>query len=404
MAHKSERRKVNPLSLAFLDVMFCGFGAVILIFIILDHTSTASVSESAPELAAEINLLREEILVGEEGLVQIRNTLSDVSFEVVEAEGLARQIQEEIDTFLQELAALENSSLATEEDIEQLRSEVEQLEEDLLRLQASALEQEGNSVRQFLGNGNRQYLSGLFLGGQRILILVDSSASMLDDTLVNIIRTRLRSDEFKKLAPKWQRTIKTVDWISTQLPITSRYQMYTFSETAVPALEGTDGTWLEVADRDQLNDAVENVVNTVPGGGTNMEQLFRLVANMSPPPDNIFLITDGLPTTSDRGSRNPLIEPRDRMELFEEALEELPQGIPVNVILMPLEGDPSGSAAYWQLAQLSRGAYISPSRDWPGGSSAIEQETERTETESADRVETTEQISQDLGVSFPRDI
>ncbi|MEQ9066199.1 MAG: hypothetical protein RLO18_05720, partial [Gimesia chilikensis] len=94
MAHKGERRRINPLSLAFLDVMFCGFGAVILIFIILDHTSTASVNETAPELAAEINLLREEVRVGEEGLVQIRNTLSDVSFEVVEAEGLARQIQE----------------------------------------------------------------------------------------------------------------------------------------------------------------------------------------------------------------------------------------------------------------------------------------------------------------------
>ena len=401
MAHKAERRKVNPLSLAFLDVMFCGFGAVILIFIILDHTSTASVTETAPELAAEINLLREEVRVGEEGLVQIRNTLSDVSFEVVQAQGLAREIQEQIDTFLQELAALENSSMATEEDVARLRSEVESLEEELMRLQASAFEQEGNNVRQFIGNGNRQYLSGLFLGGQRILLLVDSSASMLDDTLVNIIRTRLRSDELKKAAPKWQRTIKTVDWISTQLPITSRYQLYTFSEQPVVAIAGTEGSWLEVADRDQLNEAVENVVNTVPGGGTNMEQVFRLVANMNPRPDNIFLITDGLPTTSDRGSRDPLIAPPDRMELFEEALEELPQGIPVNVILMPLEGDPSGSAAYWQLAQISRGAYVSPSRDWPGGSSAIEQDTP---TRAADRVQSTEQISEDLGVSYPTDI
>ncbi|MEQ8952540.1 MAG: vWA domain-containing protein, partial [Gammaproteobacteria bacterium] len=305
-----------------------------------------------------------------------------------------------------ELAALENSSTATEEDIAQLRAEVESLEEDLLRLQASALEQEGTNVRQFLGNGNRQYLSGLFLGGQRILLLVDSSASMLDDTLVNIIRTRLRPDEFKKAAPKWQRTIKTVDWISTQLPITSRYQLYTFSETSVPAIEGTVGSWLEVADRDQLNEAVQNVVNTVPGGGTNMEQLFRLVASMSPPPDNIFLITDGLPTTNDSGSRDPLIDPRDRLELFEEALEELPQGIPVNVVLMPLEGDPSGSAAFWQLAQLSRGAFVSPSRDWPGGTSAIEQEAPQSQqnTASAARVETSEQISEDLGVSYPRDI
>ena len=153
------------MSLAFLDVMFCGFGAVILIFLILDHASTVSPEESNPELAAEIDLLEEEVEEGQIGLVEIRNILSDVSLEVVTAEGLARQIMEQIDSFLQELAALENNSMATEEDIAQLRSDVEALEEELLRLQASAFEQEGNSVRQFLGDGNRQYLSGLFLGG-----------------------------------------------------------------------------------------------------------------------------------------------------------------------------------------------------------------------------------------------
>ena len=31
---KSDRRKMNPISLAFLDVMFCGFGAVILILLL----------------------------------------------------------------------------------------------------------------------------------------------------------------------------------------------------------------------------------------------------------------------------------------------------------------------------------------------------------------------------------
>lgn len=103
---KSKRRSLNPISLAFLDVMFCGFGAVILIFLILDHTSSQTPSEQNPDLAAEVNLLREEVRDGELGLVALRNTFSDVSFEVVTAEGLARQIQEQLQTFLQELAAL----------------------------------------------------------------------------------------------------------------------------------------------------------------------------------------------------------------------------------------------------------------------------------------------------------
>ncbi len=362
---KARRRNLNPISLAFLDVMFCGFGAVILIFLILDHNSTANTLEKNPDLTAEVNLLREEVKVGELGLVQLRNTFSDVSFEVVTAEGLARQIQEQLETFLQELAALENSSVATEESIEQLRADVQSLEEELLRLQASALEQEGNSVRQFLGDGNRQYLSGLFLGGQRILILMDSSASMLDSTLVNIIRTRNMSDGRKKQAPKWQRVVKTVDWISTQLPITSRYQIWEFNEDLESVLGSSLDGWQEVADRDRLNDAIENVKEIVPANGTNMEQVFKAVANMSLRPDNIFLITDGLPTLSDSGSNGTLVTPSERLELYEDALGELPQGIPVNIVLLPLEGDPSAAAAFWQLAQYTQGSFITPSRDWP---------------------------------------
>ena len=362
---KARRRNLNPISLAFLDVMFCGFGAVILIFLILDHNSTATTLEQNPDLAAEVNLLREEVKVGELGLVQLRNTFSDVSFEVVTAEGLARQIQEQLETFLQELAALENSSVATEESIEQLRADVQSLEEELLRLQASAFEQEGNSVRQFLGDGNRQYLSGLFLGGQRILVLIDSSASMLDSTLVNIIRTRNMSDDRKKQAPKWQRVVKTVDWISTQLPITSRYQIWEFNEQLESVLGSSLDSWQEVADRDGLNDAIENVKEIVPANGTNMEQVFKAVANMSLRPDNIFLITDGLPTLSDSGSNGTLVTPSERLELYEDALGELPQGIPVNIVLLPLEGDPSAAAAFWQLAQYTQGSFITPSRDWP---------------------------------------
>ena len=353
------------MSLAFLDVMFCGFGAVILIFLILDHASTVSPEESNPELAAEIDLLEEEVEEGQIGLVEIRNILSDVSLEVVTAEGLARQIMEQIDSFLQELAALENSSMATEEDIAQLRSDVEALEEELLRLQASAFEQEGNSVRQFLGDGNRQYLSGLFLGGQRILILLDSSASMLDSTIVNIIRTRNMDDDRKRSSLKWQRVVNTVDWVSTQLPITSQYQIWSFNTSYASIIPETEDTWLEAADRDQLNDAIENVKNLVPENGTNMTQIFRAVANMSPPPDNIFLITDGLPTLGDRNNSDSLVTPSERLELFEEAVEELSPGTPINVILMPLEGDPSAAAAYWQLAQYTKGSFLTPSQDWP---------------------------------------
>jgi hypothetical protein len=362
---KSQRRGVSPLSLAFLDVMFCGFGAVIFLFLILDHATTVAAVTIDPDLSAELSLLEEEVLEGEANLVRLRNTVADVSLEVVTAEGLAREIQEQLDTFLEELAALENSSTATVESIEKLRADVKALEEELLRLQASALDQEGNSVRQFLGDGNRQYLTGLFLGGQRILILVDSSTSMLDETLVNIIRTRNMNDERKRAAPKWQRVIKTVDWVSTQLPISSQYQLWRFNDSTESLVSDALGEWQEVADRDGLNAGVEALNKVVPDRGTNLEQVFAAVAGMQTRPDNIFLITDGLPTLGSRGKRTGLVTPKDRLDRFEDALETLPDNIPVNIVLLPLEGDPSASAAYWQLAQFTRGSFITPSKDWP---------------------------------------
>ncbi|MCB1665466.1 MAG: VWA domain-containing protein [Pseudomonadales bacterium] len=362
---KKRRGAFNPMSLAFLDVMSCGFGAVVLIFLILDHQDSVRTEVSDPALQAEVQMLEEEIRDGQENLVRIRNTRDEVSLEVVEAQGLATRIQEQINDFLQQLAALENTTVASEEDLERLRADIRSLEEELQRLQSSAIEQTGSDARAFVGEGDRQYLTGMFLGGNRILILLDTSASMLDETLVNIIRTRNMSDQNKKEAGKWQRAVRTVEWISSQLPIASQYQVYGFSTEVNAALEGTEGNWLEVADRDQLNDTIEAVKDMIPANGTNLARVFQAAAQLSPPPDNIYLITDGLPTLSNNPSNATLVTPQRRLELFDDAIEYLPNRTPVNVILLPLEGDPSASAAYWQLAQMTRGSFLSPARDWP---------------------------------------
>ena len=42
-----------------------------------------------------------------------------------------------------------------------------------------------------------------------------------------------------------------------------------------------------------------------------------------------------------------------------------PGGVPVNVILFPMEGDPRAADAFWHLAKRTRGAFFCPSRDWP---------------------------------------
>src|SRR3989338_5357152 len=112
---KQLRRAFSPMSMAFLDVMSCGFGAVVLIFLILDHQMSEQEVVTDPNVTAEVRLLEEEILEGQQNLVRARNTLDEVSMEVVEAQGLATRIEEEIENFMQQLALLENTSLASDE-------------------------------------------------------------------------------------------------------------------------------------------------------------------------------------------------------------------------------------------------------------------------------------------------
>jgi hypothetical protein len=251
--------------------------------------------------------------------------------------------------------------------VNKLKADLKSLEEDVKRLQAGAKREEelGRSLRPFPGQGDRQYLTGLKMGGQRILILVDASASMLDDTVVGVIRRRNMSSAEKLRALKWRQAVATVDWLTANLPQASRVQVYVFNESAGPLLEGTQGTWLEAGDIDRLNQAVEKLRRLTPEKGTSLINAFEALAKMSPPPDNLFLLTDGLPTMGKDKPWGNRVSADKRLSLFREAVRRLPAGLPVNVILYPMEGDPMAASEFWRLAVDTRGSFMCPAKDWP---------------------------------------
>jgi hypothetical protein len=358
------RRQFSPFNLSFLDIMSCGFGAVVLLFLIMKHSVDAIRTEikDQPDLSAEAKLLEEEILEGEAGLAQLRNSLAEINQRLAIAQGLASRVTEDVN---ETAGAIEAATAGGQSDeIEKLKQALQQLERERLKL-ADAVAGTGQDTRSFTGEGNREYLTGLKLGGQRILVLLDASASMLDKTIVNIIRRRNMSDAHKRNAEKWQQAVKTVDWLSAKFPFASRYQIYTFNTETRPLVENTLGQWLNVGDRDQLNQAIARLKNLLPEGGTNLEQLFAEVGRLRPMPDNIYLITDGLPTQGARTPRATTISGRDRLELFHDALKKLPAGMPINVILSPMEGDPMAASEYWKLAIATSGSFMSPTEDWP---------------------------------------
>ncbi len=103
----------------------------------------------------------------------------------------------------------------------------------------------------------------------------------------------------------------------------------------------------------------------IPTGGTSLINAFLSLHALSPAPDNIFLITDGLPTQGDKKPRSNTVSGNARQSLFRSAIKQLPYQVPVNIILLPMEGDPMAASEFWRLAQTTQGALISPSKDWP---------------------------------------
>ncbi len=353
--------------MAFLDVMSCGLGAVILFFMIINAQVRATTEADNSELMSETNRLEVEVLEGRKNLVLAVNTIEDLDDEKVRAEGQIAQIIALLEELRAELSKYDKDTLAKIERVEKLKSDIESLEKEVERLLALAAEKdaEGTSVRQFKGVGDRQYLTGLRVGGDHVLILIDNSASMLDAKLVNIIRRRNMAERDKLRAVKWRQAVASVDWLTTQLNAESKFQIYLFNTEARPAVKGSDGVWLDVSDGNQIDEAIKTLRRAPPQNGTNMHAAYRVIRQLTPRPDNVILITDGLPTMQDSTTTRKTISGRERFSLHTQAVREIPSGVPINTLLFPMEGDYDAAVAYWALGHTTNGSFISVSRDWP---------------------------------------
>ena len=366
MARK--RRPIEVFSMSFLDCMSCGFGAVILFFMIINAQVRQASEQDPTSLMSETKMLEVEILDGRKNLVLALNTIEQLEVQKQTAEGQIAQILALIEELRAELSTHDNDTLAKIERAEKLQSDIKSLEEQVKRLLSLAdEEQEGDNIRVFddKGQGSRQYLTGLKLDGSRTLILVDRSASMLDDTIVNIIRRRNMSEREKLRSVKWRQVVASVDWLTAQIRPGAEFQIYMFNNRVEPVIKGSGGTWLKADDNTQLDEAVRVLQRTAPANGTNMQAAFAAARELDPRPDNIILLADGLPTMDDVVASRATVTGRQRIRLFTAATRELPGGVPVNILLYPLEGDYDAAILYWALAFDTGGSMISVSRDWP---------------------------------------
>ncbi|MDE0780694.1 MAG: VWA domain-containing protein [Alphaproteobacteria bacterium] len=336
--------------------MSCGLGAIILVLMLVKH-DVEHVSDESERLTADMERLKK----AEEQLsAEVANTLRSKAATTGEVEALEfkiSKVQREIDQTRIEITAR--------------RGEEEDLEETIKTIEVK----DNTDVVENRQVGEENYLIGLKVEGKRIGILIDSSASMMDEKLVDIIRQKNMRASARAQAPKWRRTRRVANWLLARVPSDSLVGMVSFNETARKL-----GNVSEVSGKDAagLGHIAADLNEIIPGGPTNLAAGLKAIKAFNP--TDIYVVTDGLPTAGDSGYRslNPFsgcsalwggatsISGECRARLFRHTIDNSGlMKVRTNVILLPLEGDPEAAVFFWRWSALTGGLTISPAGTWP---------------------------------------
>jgi len=359
----ARRRTIEVFTLSFLDCICCGFGAVILFYTIVSAQSGVTRLKETDRLSAEVSRLRQEVQDGTKNLATLRDTLDTTRQQAASAHRETNRIVTDLESRREQLSSYDAETVARRAHIAQLKADVRSLEESTKRLEA------GSPERAPLGQDvsgraapPRRYITGLTLHGSHILILLDVSASMLHQDLVSILRLRNQDDAHKRAAGKWRRAVAIVDWLMAQVPATSAYQVLTFNTQAQPLVAGG---WLAAGDAAARARGLQALEMLVPANGTSLYNAFTAARTLTPLPDQIVLITDGLPTQGKTAGLRRYVNSNERMRLFDEAVGQLPEHVPIDCVLLPMQGDLQAAHRFWHLARVSDGTLLMPSKDWP---------------------------------------
>ncbi len=350
------RRRGVGFNLAFLDIMSCGLGAIILIFMLVKY-HTEQPDTQGHSLQAELNSIQNEI----DSIEAANRSLAEKT-EVLKAslrEKVARTAQSN-----------ERSSAAARELI-QLITEITRTEKKLARQQEDAAQSAPTPGK---AKPVQEHLIGLRVRGARIVILLDTSASMADERLVDIIKIKVSNIAAKKSAPKWRRTLAVARWIIDRVPEGSEYMVISYNSKA-NFLHARK--WLRGGDASEIALASQALEELYPQNATNLHAALALMKKNSISPTDMYVITDSLPTQGGGISRaaklkacgtgkKTTVSGSCRLALFNAATRSsTPASARVNTVLLPVEGDPEAAYAYWLWTAKSAGMMISPAGSWP---------------------------------------
>lgn len=354
MSIAAKRRDTEVFSLSFLDCICCGFGAVLLIFILTIAKKTDVDKADVDQAREQLKTMKRQTSLTQEDLDRIAKVLAAAQLELDDVNGRNKQEELKLMDRNRELLLLLQQTGAMKDALATLLNEKKTLPtEEQVPLPIPNIDR-------------RQYLTGVKLHGEFIVFIVRSSGSMLDET-IDAAALRLEdSDTQKREAPKWQRVIHSLEWMIASLDPETHFQILFFNEETTAVIPERADQWFTTRDKAAIKEIVARINDVVPKGGANLERAFQAVRILPRLPDSIVLLTDGLPTKSDSIPMEGDVGEEQRIKFFDIAAKQLPPRIPVSTILFPLlTGDPTAPAKYWELANSTRGALVSPSKSWP---------------------------------------
>jgi hypothetical protein len=350
---KAKRRDTEIFSMSFMDCICCGFGAVLLLFILTTGQKADHTEETVEELKQRVAEMEKEITREQDELNRMARpvALTEADLAALREENKntkskADEKEQELRQLLRQVAALKNEQARLLADLKNLPEEVQQ-------------------PVPIPDVDRRQYLTGVRMEGSHILFVVRASGSMLGETIEEAA-SHLDDPDFKKReSPKWRRVVRSLYWLVANLTPEANFQILLFNDETVTLLpDRTDG-WIARSDAQGVRQALERLQQVVPRGSANLERAFNHIRYMPTLPDAVVLLTDGLPTASDSAPNSDSTDDDTRMLFLRQAIRQLPPRIPVSTILFPMSGDPGAPALYWELAGFTNGALVSPSVDWP---------------------------------------
>lgn len=164
---RRRKREFEAIGLSFLDAIFCGFGAILLLFVIARGAEPGLVERDADTLRAELRVLAEERAELEARRKALQAELDARQVELAKAEQLVARYQDELTTIEGRYRAARDTASVQNRIRDQLALAQQTLTEEMKRL-----------LSQRRAVPPERLVGGIPVDSEYIIFVIDTSGSM----------------------------------------------------------------------------------------------------------------------------------------------------------------------------------------------------------------------------------